>query len=139
MVQATLKRIKSDEHGTFGELYVVDERICYTLEPPDNGNEEDNSCIPAGKYIVKKYKSERHGNVYAVQDVPDRTGILFHRGNLASDTKGCIMVGEDLGILRGTPAILGSRTAWALLKARFTDEEFELNIIKCYDTATTPV
>ena len=29
-----------------------------------------------------------------VQDVKDRSYILFHRGNSAKDTRGCILVGQ---------------------------------------------
>ena len=29
-----------------------------------------------------------------VQDVPNRDWILFHRGNTAKDTSGCILVGN---------------------------------------------
>ncbi len=84
--------------STIGELFVNGERFCDTLELPYINNEKSISCIPAGKYKVRlrtaRESSSRDYLHLLVQDVPNRDYILFHRGNSAKDTKGCILVGQ---------------------------------------------
>ena len=83
--------------STIGELFLNGERICDTLENPYINNERNISCIPKGEYKVRlRLASESVTRDYLhllVQDVPNRYWILFHRGNSAKDTSGCILVG----------------------------------------------
>ena len=87
----------SDE-STIGELFVNGERFCDTLELPYRDNQRSVSCIPIGQYKVRmRYPRERATREYLhllVQEVKDRSYILFHRGNTAKDTRGCILVGQ---------------------------------------------
>lgn len=56
----------------------------------------EDKPIPAGTYAVKLMAAAdnpRHGPSWEVQDVPERTDILFHAGNDADDSEGCILVG----------------------------------------------
>ena len=82
---------------TMGELFLDGERVCDTLELPWKDNQRSVSCIPHGQYKVRfRYPRESATRDYLhllVQDVPERTYILFHRGNTAADTRGCILVG----------------------------------------------
>lgn len=95
IIHATLKRKEDTQHGMFGELYIVDKRICYILEPPWKDNQENMSCIPTGSYIVAPHWSPRFGNVFKVHGVPKRTEILIHAGNRVKETHGCIMPGLE--------------------------------------------
>ena len=56
------------------------------------------SCIPTGEYKVRlrlpRESATRDYVHLLVQDVPSRDYILFHRGNSAKDTRGCILVGQ---------------------------------------------
>ena len=83
--------------STIGELFLNGERMCDTLELPYKDNQRSISCIPAGEYKVRlRYPRESATRDYLhllVQDVKDRSYILFHRGNYASDSRGCILVG----------------------------------------------
>ena len=86
------------DKSTVGELFVNGERFCDTLELPYRDNQKRISCIPAGNYKVRmRYPRESATREYLhllVQDVKDRSFILFHRGNTAKDTKGCVLVGQ---------------------------------------------
>ena len=71
--------------------------MCDTLENPWKDNQRNISCIPEGEYKVRlrlaRESATRDYLHLLVQDVPDRDWILFHRGNSAKDTSGCILVG----------------------------------------------
>jgi len=86
----------SDE-STIGELFLNGERFCDTLELPYRDNQRSISCIPVGEYKVRlRYPRESATRNYLhllVEDVKDRSYILFHRGNTAKDSRGCILVG----------------------------------------------
>jgi hypothetical protein len=85
------------KESTIGELFLNGERICDTLENPYINNERNISCIPEGRYKVRlrlaRESATRDYLHLLVQDVPNRDYILFHRGNSAKDTSGCILVG----------------------------------------------
>jgi hypothetical protein len=56
----------------------------------------EDKPIPAGTYQVKLMPAAdnpKHGESWEVRGVPGRTDILFHVGNDASDSEGCILVG----------------------------------------------
>ena len=85
------------EESTLGELFINGERICDTLENPYLDNQRNISCIPEGKYPVRirlpRESATRDYIHLLVKDVKDRDYILFHIGNTAKDTSGCILVG----------------------------------------------
>ena len=85
------------EESTIGELFLNGERMCDTLENPYINNERRISCIPEGEYKVRlrtaRESASRDYLHLLVQDVPNRKWILLHRGNYASDTNGCVLVG----------------------------------------------
>tara|TARA_R110002012_G_scaffold204423_2_gene374125 strand:+ start:1240 stop:1653 length:414 start_codon:yes stop_codon:yes gene_type:complete len=85
------------EEATLGELFLNGERMCDTLELPWRNNQRSISCIPDGEYKVRlrlaRESATRDYLHLLVQDVKDRSYILFHRGNSAKDTRGCILVG----------------------------------------------
>ena len=85
------------EVSTIGNLYLNGEWLCDTLELPYRDNQRSISCIPAGQYKVRlrtaRESSTRDYLHLLVKDVPDRDYILFHIGNSAKDTRGCILVG----------------------------------------------
>ena len=86
------------DESTIGELFINGERFCDTLELPYRDNQRSISCIPTGSYKVRlRYPRESATREYLhllVQEVKDRSFILFHRGNSAKDTRGCILVGQ---------------------------------------------
>jgi len=97
MINLLLIRDTFTKESTIGELFLNGERMCDTLENPYLNNERTFSCIPEGNYKVRlrlpRESASRDYLHLLVQDVPDRDWILFHRGNTAKDTSGCILVG----------------------------------------------
>lgn len=85
------------DKSVLGKLYCNGEFIAHTLELAWKNNEKSISCIPQGDYDCKvRYRNESASYDYVhliVQDVENRSYILFHRGNYPSDTKGCILTG----------------------------------------------
>jgi hypothetical protein len=96
-INLLILRDTHSEISTIGELFLNGERMCDTLELPYRDNQRSVSCIPIGEYKVRlRYPRESATRDYLhllVQDVKDRSYILFHRGNSAKDTRGCILVG----------------------------------------------
>ena len=83
--------------STIGNLYLDGEWLCDTLELPYLDNQRSISCIPEGQYKVRlrtaRESATRDYLHLLVQDVPNRDYILFHIGNSAKDTRGCVLVG----------------------------------------------
>jgi hypothetical protein len=77
-----------DPEGTNGELKLV---VCNTIELPWLQNERNVSCIPEGRYELRKRFIKKFGLHLLVVDVPDRSWILIHPANDAkTQLKGCI-------------------------------------------------
>ena len=123
MKSLTLKRVATNNDGTFGVL--IDELVPFalTLELPWENNLRNKSCIPSGTYSCKRIVSPKFGNTFTVQEVSNRTHILFHRGNVEEDTEGCILIGEQFEYLHDKIAILGSRKGFGEFMGRLAGEE----------------
>jgi hypothetical protein len=92
-----LKRIESLD-CTPGNLFVDGEAQCYTLEPPrfyqGFENVHQKCCILPGTYEVVLVHSPKFGRVMPLLlNVPGRSAIEIHQGNLVTDTEGCILLG----------------------------------------------
>lgn len=67
----------------------------------------------------KPERSKRFGEVYRLYNVPDRSDILIHAGNLAGDiekgfltnSSGCILLGVATGTIKGQLAVFQSKLA----------------------------
>ena len=97
-INLLLLRDTFTDESIIGELFINGERFCDTLELPYRDNQKSISCIPTGKYKVRlrlpRESATRHYIHLLVKDVKDRSHILFHRGNTAKDSRGCILVGQ---------------------------------------------
>ncbi|WP_366182934.1 DUF5675 family protein [Flavobacterium ovatum] len=91
--------------GTNGKLQCDGKLISYTIELPWNNNERRVSCIPEGKYFIRKRYSQKFKWHLEVVDVKNRTYILFHPANNALlELNGCIapvtkLSGPGLGLM----------------------------------------
>ena len=132
----TVRLIRLEEnflYGTFGIL-IVDSRVfCVTLEPPDELNKESISSIPAQQYRCRRYSSNRYPDTFQVMNVPDRTKILFHKGNFDEHTEGCILLARKFGVLKGARCVLNSgETFERFMEVMEGVNEFSLTIVEQY-------
>lgn len=113
----------SREMGTFGTLsgYQGGEQWLQrnkmfefeTVERPWANNAPYVSCIPEGSYVLLQRTFYRAGyETLELQDVPDRSHILIHKGNTPADVQGCIALGDRRGTLENLWAVLGSGIAF---------------------------
>jgi hypothetical protein len=79
------------DNGTNGELYANRSLQCYTIELPWKDNLPGVSCIPEGRYGLKKRYSPRFKHHLILQNVPGRSLVLVHPANDAlAELRGCI-------------------------------------------------
>jgi hypothetical protein len=77
--------------GTNGVLTINNSFQCYTIELPWVDNLPRRSCIPEGRYELKKRYSPKFKDHLLVQGVPGRSLVLLHPANDAlKELKGCI-------------------------------------------------
>ena len=104
-----LLRIEENfQHGTFGILLIQSKVFCITLEPPDKENLQSKSSIPAQQYMCERYSSVKYPDTFRIMNVPGRSYVLFHAGNIDDHTQGCILLGQYFGKLKNNRAILNS-------------------------------
>lgn len=129
MKKVKIIRIEQPD-GNFGTLLIDGRIICLTLERLWMENKRDISCIPKGRYVCKRYKSNKYGETFKINKVTGRTGIIFHSGNVTDNTKGCILLGSTHGNLNGKQAILSSKRAMRVFMANLVGQDyFELDIL----------
>lgn len=102
-----------------------------TLERPWNDNERNVSCIPEGRYIVKRDTTGRH-QWFAVQNVIGRSFIELHGGITPFHSDGCILIGTDRDNMFN---LKGSDGGLDALLGYVGDEDWQL-IIRQYDPHT---
>lgn len=128
-----LSRVSEYNGASMGVLCFNDEPRILTLEDAWRNNERKLSCIPEGKYKIKRIRSPKFGITFEILDVPERSNILFHAGNTASDTEGCILLGQRYGTLAGKQAILNSSKAFEqFLKIMNGIDEADLIVMSAY-------
>jgi hypothetical protein len=116
-------------NGTNGKLECKGKSICNTIELPWRENETRVSCIPEGKYFIKKRYSQKFQWHLEVLDVKNRSLILFHPANNAlQELNGCIapvtkLSGPGLGIMSRKAFITLKRLVYKVLD---TNESVEL-------------
>lgn len=130
-IECTLHRLTESDEGTFGIFAAPSLGFsCVSLELPDRANTPMKSRIPAGNYLTNwGYSNRFKRDMYRLDDVPGRVGILIHPANFAgdvlldwkSDLSGCIA----LGLKRGQ--LTNNFGAWqsALLDSKHTVRDFE--------------
>jgi hypothetical protein len=91
--------------GTNGKLMSEGKLLCNTIELPWKNNEKRVSCIPEGRYFIRKRYSQKFKWHLEVVDVKNRSYILFHPANNALiELNGCIapvtkLSGPGLGLM----------------------------------------
>jgi hypothetical protein len=92
-------------NGTNGKLECEGKLISYTIELPWKRNETKVSCIPEGKYFIRKRYSPKFKWHLEIMNVSKRRFILFHPANYAlTELNGCVapvskLSGPGMGLL----------------------------------------
>lgn len=77
--------------GTNGILFFKGQELCKSIELPWKENQRRVSCVPEGKYKIRKRFSKKFGWHLAVMNVKNRDLILIHPANDAlKELNGCI-------------------------------------------------
>ncbi len=90
--------------GTNGKLEIEGKLISNTIELPWRKNEKRVSCIPEGKYLLRRRYSSKFNWHIEVLNVENRSLILLHPANNALlELNGCIapvtkLSGPGLGL-----------------------------------------
>lgn len=109
MRQVTVTRWPSADDGTFGDFVSDSGFNCAFGELPDRQNHAGISCIPVGTYQAEWAFSPAHKMfLYHLLDVPNRSVIEIHSGNVCgdvsmgfqSDVKGCGLLGQDVTLFK---------------------------------------
>lgn len=123
-----------DKLSRIGRLWINHAPFCFTLEPI-------HYLIPVGCYDLtlqvvsprfanrEPYKSLCGGKVPRLLNVSGRFGILIHIGNFASDSSGCILVGdyEDSKLRRNR--LISSRATFISLYNKIKTFKFPIKVV----------
>lgn len=112
-MELELKR-KYAVKGANGTVY---HKVCHTIELPWKQNRRNISCIPEGRYEVRKRYTAKRGEHLVVMNVKGRSGILFHPANeAAKELLGCIApVTTHTGSGKGSQSRLANEKLKALV------------------------
>jgi len=103
-----LLRTERTDDAILSKIYVDGVFECFGLEHV--GVE-----IQPGRYPVVITPSAHFGRLLPlVENVPGRSGIRIHPGNVPDDSEGCILVGQS----RAVDSVLDSRLAMAALQPK---------------------
>jgi hypothetical protein len=118
--------------GTNGKIYALEQLICDTIELPWKNNAHEISCIPEGKYSLKRRFNTKFGWHLWLEDVPGRTWILIHPANNAlTQLKGCIApVTTVTGHGCGTQSSIALKKLTDLVYKQLVTEKVYLTIAK---------
>jgi len=116
--------------GTNGEIWHDGKLICKSIELPWKENAKRQSCIPEGRYPVVIRWHKTFGWVLAIEEVPERKGILVHAANNAQkDLKGCVApVTQIIGPGKGNKSKAALKTLLNLLTEQQETEEHFITI-----------
>lgn len=127
-----LRRTERLVTGIIGELLTEDWKPLYfTLEHAYVDGDEFVSKIPIGTYkcVRGEHTLEHHPEpftTFEVTNVPGHTHILFHVGNINSDSAGCILLGLETD---HKYRVSSSYAAWCDFMTRLSGlDEFTLNV-----------
>lgn len=104
----TVIRFSETDESTLGALLIDGHFACFTLEDPYQHRKiPDCTRIPGGIYEVdlqafgllhdrfkENYPGIHRGMIH-VRNVPGFDGVMFHTGNYAMNTSGCILMGDS--------------------------------------------
>lgn len=139
-MKAEIIRVEVGMEGTFGVVTLDGRAFCVDMEPPDRGNAQNVSCIPAGTYTCKRVKSPlieritggKWKETFMIMNVLGRTSVLFHSGTFVENTRGCVLLASSFAKLQGRRAIINNpntgKTFDDFMTIMRNVDEFELTV-----------
>ena len=125
----TIQRLPEVEQTTPGVMSDGNVPFCLTVEREWKDNMSDVSCIFPGEYLCKRVKSPKFGETFEITGAKDRSHVLFHKGNIFSNSKGCVILGEQFEPVAGVFGVQASGKAFEEFMGRLKGEnEFKLII-----------
>lgn len=99
-MKLNLKRLHETENSTIGELSIDGKFECYTLEDIERDTKVfGKTAIPKGTYEVVMTMSNRFKKIMPLLlNVVGYEGVRIHSGNNASQTEGCILLGQTRSV-----------------------------------------
>lgn len=107
-------RVEKTKEGMLGVLTIDGIIHSYTLEL-------DDTFIKRGIYECWRYKGKKWPDTFEIK-VKGHSDVLFHAGNTEADTKGCVLLGETTGKLKGNRAILNSGNTFKSFMQKMADD-----------------
>lgn len=133
MIKGVINRIEYQDKQTLGWFALYDGIKplirCAVLELAFLDNQNNISSICSGVYTVRKRWSEKFKNHFILLDVENREYILIHKGNYYTDTRGCLIFGNNFADLNKDGYLdvtISTRTMAKLFK--LAPDEWELTI-----------
>jgi len=131
MAKFAIKRVAMLPTSSFGVFLDDGVPFAVTVERPWLNNQRSISCIPADTYLCKRVRSPKFGNTFEITGVPNRSAILFHKGNLSDDSHGCVITGEQFEPLNGKDGIVASAHGFEEFLRRTEGlDEFWLDVVE---------
>lgn len=98
-MEIRVDRFRYYDESTIGMMSIDGNFYCYTLEDVvrfSGPKVAGSTAIPTGRYEVVVNMSPRFKReLPLLVSVPGFTGVRIHRGNTATDTHGCLLVGRS--------------------------------------------
>lgn len=126
------------DDGVHTKITFPDGEVMWGAERPWVDNKRSLSCIPEGEYSIGYRRSpvvERTSGGdftcgYEVENIPNRSYIMFHVGNWPlKDSDGCILIGEK-GWDGDQPVVWSSRAAFKQFMSKMNKHEISRCIIQ---------
>lgn len=118
-----LQRYPTTNDWMFGSLFVEGKFECFTLEDELRENKvQAETAIPASVYELFLEDSPQFGpDTITFKDVHGFKYIRVHGGNTDDDTKGCVIVGDQIDEKLGRISGAQARGVLTALKAKIVE------------------
>lgn len=130
-----LKRAHVGPKGAFGTLAPLGKPpFAVTLEHAyDDGAQGWTTKLQSGTYTCVRGLHQLEKSppfvTFEVTGIQSHSGILFHKGNVGNDSRGCILLGLQFGLVSSTPAVLQSTSAFIFFMGRQSNvTQFQLTV-----------
>jgi hypothetical protein len=121
-MEIIVNRRKKTKQTTISDVLIDGVFFCYGLEDADRGLQQNEpidviktkkvfaqTAIPAGRYeVIVNFSNRFQQYMPLLLNVPGFEGVRIHPGNVATNTEGCLLLGQT----EGTDFIGNSRMAY---------------------------